>query len=149
MEPFFANYWDRLNEMNQVIIEAIRDLSPEQLNWDPGPDMNSLTVLVTHTAGAQRFWVGDIAGQDPSGRIRDEEFAVEAKTAESLIARMQEATDHSHQVLTELTVADLGQERYSPRYERPFTVAWALLHALEHTSTHAGHIEITRQFLTT
>jgi uncharacterized damage-inducible protein DinB len=145
MDQFFADYWDRLNEMNQAIIEAIRGLPPAGLDWLPGPEMNSLAVLTAHTAGAQRYWIGDIVGQEESGRVRDEEFVVEGETAVSLIGRMQAAGDHSQQVLVRLALTDLPRERLSPRHNRTFTVSWSLLHALEHTSTHTGHIQITRQ----
>ncbi len=40
------------------------------------------------------------------------------------------------------TLADLDQQRDDSRYEdRSFTVAWAL----EHTATHVGHAQITRE----
>ena len=67
----FTNpYYDRLQTLHQGISEAIADLPQEALDWEPAPSMNSVTVLVVHLTGAERYWIGDVAGQDPSGRIR-------------------------------------------------------------------------------
>jgi len=41
--------------------------------------------------------------------------------------------------------SDLEAVRPSPRDGGRFTVAWALLHALEHTAIHLGHIQMVSQ----
>ena len=102
-------------------------------------------ILVTHLAGAERYWIGDVAGEEPSGRLRDTEFrtqGVEVEALESLLAR---TLDHSRGVLKRLTLEDLSSPRISSRDGKSFTVAWCLAHALEHTALHLGHIQITRQ----
>ena len=64
---------------------------------------------------------------------------------DALRARLADASVYAQNTLTRLTLGDLEQERVSPRDGRMFSVAWALLHALEHTAIHLGHIQITRQ----
>jgi hypothetical protein len=39
----------------------------------------------------------------------------------------------------------LETERTHPRHGNQVSVAWALLHALEHAATHVGHIQLTVQ----
>lgn len=146
MEQQFADYYERLVALHTSLGAAISGLSPDALDWTPGPAMNSLAVLIAHTAGAERYWIGDVAGQRPSGRVRAAEFETELTTVERLQTMLDETLAHSRSVLAGLTHADMEEPRLSPMHDgRTFTTAWALAHALEHTALHAGHAEITRQ----
>jgi hypothetical protein len=46
-----------------------------------------------------------------------------------------------------MTLDDLGELRTGSRDSRTYSVAWALLHALEHTAIHLGHAHIGRQLV--
>jgi len=65
--PILEDYLERLQALHESIESAIEGLPQAALDWVPGPDMNSFAVLVTHVAGAERYWIGDVAGRDPSG----------------------------------------------------------------------------------
>lgn len=145
MLTFFADFLDRLEVMHAAIEEALDGLPSEALDWQPGPEMNSIVVLAAHTAGAERYWIGDVAGQEPSGRVRELEFAAKGVETAVLIAKLRASLDHSRTILGLLTLNDLEQERVSPRDGRVFTAGWALLHGLEHTALHTGHIQLTSQ----
>ena len=107
--------------------------------------MNSINVLVTHVAGAERYWIGDLVGQDSSDRVRATEFEVVGLTANALTQRLDEVLAHSEQILAQLSLDELDLMRHSPQNNRDFSVAWCLLHALEHTAVHVGHLQIMRQ----
>jgi hypothetical protein len=107
--------------------------------------MNSIAVLVVHTVGAERYWVGDVVARDPSGRERAAEFRAQGLDTATLKKRLSDALAHTRGVLEGLTLQDLQVIRISPRDGREYTVAWALVHALEHTALHVGHIQIMRQ----
>lgn len=145
MHEFFESYYDRLQTLHRGVSEAIADLPQEALDWEPAPSMNSVTVLVVHLSGAERYWIGDVAGQDPSGRIRSEEFESRGWEAADLQERLDRTLAHSHNVLQHQTVEDLETPRHSSRDGSRYSVAWALNHALEHTAMHLGHIHITRE----
>lgn len=145
MLPILEDYWERLQALHEGIESAIEVLPLAALDWVPGPDMNSLGVLVTHVAGAERYWIGDVAGHDPSGRDRAAEFRTQGADAAALKTRLAETLAHSRAVLEKLTLPDLEARCVSPRDGRRFTVAWSLAHALEHTALHLGHIQLTRQ----
>jgi len=153
MLPVLRDYLERLAMLHEDIKLAIHDLPVGALDWTPGPDMNSINVLVTHLAGSERYWIGEIAGQDPSGRVRDIEFEARGQAAEVLIAQLDHVLMHSQRILDSLTAEDLGAARGTERGAvrshdpdgSPLTVAWALLHALEHTGLHTGQIQMTRQ----
>jgi diamine N-acetyltransferase len=145
MQPFFGNLYDRLHKLHQDIAQVLQGLPQDALDWTPATDMNSLAVLVVHTAGAERYWIGDVAGQRPSKRDREAEFQTVGLDAAALLGRLDEAEACAQEVLETLTLADLEAQRTSPRDGRPYTVGWALAHALEHTGLHLGHMQIGRQ----
>lgn len=145
MEIMLVEIAERLEAMQRAIEGAIEGLPDEALDWQPGPGMNSLGVLVTHTIGAQRFWIGDVAGGDDSGRNREAEFRANGIGAAELIERSRAVLTHSRSVLGGLSPVDLSVVRAVATSGRRVTTTWAILHALEHTALHTGHIEITRQ----
>jgi uncharacterized damage-inducible protein DinB len=145
MLPILEDYWERLQTLHEGIERAIEGLPQAALDWAPRPDMNSLAVLVVHVAGAERYWIGDVAGGDASARDRTAEFRIQRVDEVALKRRLTEVLSHSHAVLEKLTLSDLEAWRVSPRDGRKFSVAWSLAHALEHTGLHLGHIHITRQ----
>ena len=145
MDSLFVDYLNRLEAMHDGVKEAIAGLSPEALAWVPGPEMNSFSVLVTHLAGSERFWIGDMAGQDDSGRVRAEEFAVTGLTEVELVQRLDESFAHSQQVLSNLLLTDLDKFHESPVHSESFRVSWSLMHNLEHVALHVGHMQIMRQ----
>ena len=80
MHPIFAAYWARLNELHEEILHTVDGVPAEALDWSPGADLNSIAVLATHVAGAERFWIGERVGGQPAHRDRDSEFRVRAQT---------------------------------------------------------------------
>ena len=145
MHENFEAIYERLQTLHKEINQAIDGLPQEALDWTPGPDMNSLAVLAVHTAGAERYWIGDVAGQDPSGRVRSAEFEVRGWNEAKLRERLDQTLGHSRGVLSQLNLADLDQMRHSWRDDQRYSVAWALAHALEHTAVHVGHMQIVRE----
>jgi uncharacterized damage-inducible protein DinB len=145
MQPFFEDYLAHLAELHSAIQRAIEGLPSAALDWSPGPELNSLAALIVHLAGAERFWIGDVAMGESSNRNRPAEFQVHSLEASELIGLVAASLDYARGALERLALADLAAPRTSPRDGRAVTVAWALFHALKHTALHLGHIEITRQ----
>lgn len=146
MEQLFTDMLERFEAVYGIIEKAIADLPAEALDWKPGPDMNSIGVILAHTAGAWRYWVGDVAGDLPSGRVRADEFKTFGVDAAEMVARLRAALDTSREVLGQMELSRLDEIRTVGMDNEERTVGWALLHALEHTALHAGHIQLTRQF---
>jgi uncharacterized damage-inducible protein DinB len=145
MENFYRDFLNRLDELHTNIEQSINDLPQEALDWKPGATMNSISVLIVHLTGAERYWIGDVAVGDPSSRDRAAEFRVSGISTQTLQQRLVISSAYAQRVIARLTLEDFEQDCVSPRDGRKFTVAWALLHALEHTAIHLGHIQITRQ----
>lgn len=144
MEPIFADYLERLQGLHKDFIAAFDGLPAEALDWVPGADMNSLCVLVVHTTGATRYWIGVALDEIPE-RDRAAEFRAHGLSADELRARFAIVEDDTRQALERLTLADLTGLRTIPQRTWQVTANWALLHALEHVGLHLGHAQITRQ----
>jgi uncharacterized damage-inducible protein DinB len=145
MLKFFADYIDRLERCHNDILKALEGLSPAALDWVPGPQMNSISVLLFHLTGAERFWIGDIALQDPSNRDREAEFKVVNVGTDALNKRLTDNVEYARTALDKFSLQDLEIVRTVPRDGNEYSVAWALLHALEHSAIHLGQIQLTRQ----
>lgn len=145
MQPFCEDYLKNLQELHSDIQSAVEGLPHTALDWSPGHSLNSLSVLIVHLTGAERYWLGDVVARVPSGRDREAEFQVRDIGIETLTNRLTDGLVYARSLLEMLTLQDLETSRISPRNKREVTVAWALNHALKHTALHAGHIQITRQ----
>ena len=145
MEQFFADYTERLQSLHNDMKGTFAALPQAALDWVPGSDMLSFCVIVVHTTGAERYWVGDVAGQDPSGRNRAAEFKMKGLGAAELIKRLDQSLDFVKAITEKLKLDSLREIRNSSRDGRKITVGWALAHALEHTALHLGHAQISRQ----
>jgi Protein of unknown function (DUF1572) len=145
MLPFFESLSALYHDLHDGIRQAIDKLPQEALDWTPGPEMNSVSVLVTHLTGAERFLIGDVIMHDPSNRDREAEFRVQGINKSNLLKRVNDTELYVDSVLEKLNLADLEGERTHPRRGDQVKVAWALLHTLEHTANHLGHIELTVQ----
>jgi hypothetical protein len=130
------------------VVASISGLSPEALNWRPleGTDehaTNSLAATFAHLTGSQRFWVGEAVGGQDAHRVREAEFRVVAGNAAELLDQLEATFGLVRQVLTTLPPGHLeGEVKVG---QRTRTRRWALLHALEHTALHVGHMQLTRQ----
>ena len=145
MQTFFEEYLNILQTCHADILKALDGLPPAALDWTPGSDTNSISVLVFHLTGAERYQIGDVAAQDPTERDRDAEFKVHEVGTDVLKKRLTDNTEYARTALEKFTIQDLEATRVSARDGREFTVAWALIHALEHSTLHLGQIQLTRQ----
>jgi hypothetical protein len=144
MPIFYDDLIDRFTELHLDIKKVLEGLPAEALDWVPGPDMNSIAVLVTHLTGSERYWIG-VAENKPPERDRDAEFRTKGLSTKELLARVVSVNDFARQVMVSMSMKDLEAVRHSPRNDKAFSVGWCLIHALEHSSLHAGHLQMTRQ----
>jgi hypothetical protein len=121
------------------------DLPDESLDWVPDPAMNSMTVLIVHTCGALRYWVGELLGDEPAHRDRSAEFLARGLSKAELHQTLKTTAAQTQRVLEGLRKRDLKAKQYSTIHKDYFSGAFALAHALGHTALHVGHMEIMRE----
>ncbi len=145
MESFSQITLDRFTVLHKTLIEALEGLPQEALDWSPGPDFNSITRLIVHLTGAERFLFGDLIMGQPTGRDRDLEFQAEGWSAEQLAKRIYLAEETIAQSLGTLALADLEAGRNHPKHNTEVPVGFAVLHALEHSAEHLGEVKLLRR----
>ena len=143
-----GNYRQRIEDLRRQVGELIADLPAEALNWRPiecgGEETtNSLAVLVAHSAGAEHFWMAEVVGGYPPTRDRGAEFATQAGAAAELLRLLDKAGAATREVFSTLGEADLAATREARGWIIP--VRWCLLHVVDHTALHLGHMQITYQ----
>jgi uncharacterized damage-inducible protein DinB len=144
MQPFFEDCLSNLNELHNDIEKALDGLAPVALDWTPKPGMNSIGVMVFHLTGAERYLIGEVIAGQASNRDREAEFKVKGMDAESLVKRLADNREYIAGALAGLSLAELESKRMF-RNQREVTVGWVLGHALKHTATHLGQIQLTRE----
>ena len=142
------NYLQRIQDLRRQVSELITDVPPEALDWRPieGDDehaTNSLAVLAAHIAGSEHFWIAEVVGGYSPTRDRDGEFATQVADASDLLRLLEEAGAETREVLSALSQADLDGTREVEG--RTVPVRWAIVHIIDHTALHLGHMQITYQ----
>ncbi|RIK29416.1 MAG: hypothetical protein DCC55_37985 [Chloroflexi bacterium] len=146
MLPFYAAYYEVLRTLFNEIEQIIDRLPQTALDWSPGADMNSVSVLTTHLVGSTRYWIVDVAGgRGAADRDRASEFSARGKDGAQLKAQIAAMLDQIERTLSQLELDDLVLERAAPLQGRSVNAGWALAHALAHVGTHLGHIQMTQQ----
>ena len=150
MEPIFADVINRLEAMHALYFGAMDGLSIEELDWSPGPEMNSLCVLGVHVTAAERFWVG-VAIDQVTERDRSAEFRASGYEAAALKARFEANITFYRAAFVGESASRFGElvemSLFRDRPPLQCSRGWALLHALDHTAEHLGHAGMTRQLL--
>ncbi|MGH2459384.1 MAG: DinB family protein [Chloroflexota bacterium] len=138
-----------LEELYADLEELVRSLDADCLNWTPPiPETNSMSALVTHTAGSVDSWLSRALGE-PLKRDREAEFRV-TRTADELVATIERSRAETRQRFARLEQSDLAMLRHvrrmSTNREEDVSLAWCIEHALIHAGEHWGQIQLNRQF---
>ncbi|MCE7989347.1 MAG: DinB family protein [Caldilinea sp. CFX5] len=145
-DQFFADYLERLEDLQQRLHQAVGELPAEAMDWSPGPEMNpkmnSVAVLLAHITGVLHEGI-DLALDNPPSRVRAQEFQTQDVLSVEMLRRLDAVIDYARAALPRLGLADLATARKDE--DGMVTCGWALLHALEHAYLHLGHLQITCQ----
>ena len=145
-----------LRSQREAVLEIAKGLSEENWHRTVVPTGWTPAGLVEHLGGAEWHWFqGVVAGKQPElpGDVADDPPAYDPLTvvftsddpSADVIAFYRDQCAQSDAILatTPLSAAPLGKHG---RYEPP-NVRWIVLHMIEETSRHAGHLDIARELL--
>jgi hypothetical protein len=137
-----------LEDLRGQVKKGLEGLDQEGLDWCPIPgkgdlSTNSLGAIATHLAGSETYWMKEIIAGQPIHRDREAEFVAKGAGVSELQARLDGAAQATKAVLSSFPPSRLDEERKFR--DRKVTVRWGILHVIEHTATHLGHIQLTRQ----
>ena len=152
MNAFSAGLERHLSTLVDDIFATIDGVPDDQFNiWKPaaatedGHEINTFSAILIHVVSAGEFMTLHAVGGVPSNRVREGEFEATGILPE-IRERYERWLNGMQTLLEGLSDEDLGRQTTEPRYqERDWTVADVLLHALDHTALHVGHLQVQRQ----
>ena len=136
-------------DMNRAtVIYKATGLSDEDAARRLVPSLTTVSGLIRHLADVERSWFrDDLAGEADvptrwSDDDRDGEFRVTADDNHAdIIADYEEACAESRRVAASFELDARG------RNNAEVTLRWILVHMIEETARHCGHIDILREML--
>lgn len=143
MNLIVSTFAERFKQVHQVLRDEVAGLTPEQLDYVPAPEANSITVLVTHVVGSEAMIWSTLAGQQLP-RDRAAEFATVGKTADELIARL-DAADRLIDELAPSLGPDVLEKEWPRRGYPTQTGALLLINNYGHAREHVAHLQLTKQ----
>ncbi len=148
MTEEIKGYVTAMGEILDQMKGLLEGIPQEALDWRPVQGegelaTNSLAAMATHIAGSGTYLIKEVIGRQPVHRDREAEFAARGADPAALKARLDGAAKAVEQVLAPLTAAQMEEDR---KYrDRTAKVRWIILHVIEHTALHLGHMQLTRQ----
>jgi uncharacterized damage-inducible protein DinB len=148
MIPEVAQYLERIEDLRGQVGDLIKDLSAAALNWRPvegesGHGTNSLAVLAAHVVGAEGFWIHEVIGAHPATRERQQELVTRIDDPKELLAKFTLTGEATREILSSLQASHLEEPRKVR--SKVVSVRWAVLHVIDHTALHLGHMQLTYQ----
>jgi len=142
-EMAMARNW--LGYLRECAVFKLADLDDAQLRWRPAPSANSLGIIVVHLGYAERLWVRAIyAGEPMDMGWRSHMFELpDGWTHDDIVGFYRTETAAADAVLD----AARSFDEPSAADFRPTTLRWVMVHLIEETARHLGHMDITRELL--
>ncbi|GAA0996336.1 DinB family protein [Acrocarpospora macrocephala] len=138
-----------LDRHRAAIDWKISGLDDEGLRRRMTPSGTSLLGLVKHLAAVEYGWFSQTFGReteplpfvddDPEADLRVEP----GESTAEILAFYARARAASDRVIDELDVEDLGKAWSG----QTVSLRWVLIHMIEETARHAGHIDIVRELI--
>jgi uncharacterized damage-inducible protein DinB len=138
-----------LERHRDVVLWKLEGLDDEQLRRQLVPSGNSLLGLVKHLASVEYSWFCQTFGRETEPLPFDEEdenadlrVQLHEKTAD-ILAFYGRARAAANRVIDELDMDDIGRAWFG----EAVSLRWVLIHMLEETARHAGHMDILRELI--
>jgi uncharacterized damage-inducible protein DinB len=153
-----------LQYQRDAVLKVVEGLPEEAWQTPVVPSGWTVAGMLWHLGGVEHHWLQHVttgvmeerpadeeAGDEEEGEYDPEAaFVCDAPSAE-LIANYRDECRRSDEVLavTPLSAAPRGLEFHpDPEYTEQITnVRWIVLHVIEETAVHSGHLEIARELL--
>jgi len=145
-----------------AVLKTVEGLPEEAWQTPAVPSGWTVAGMLLHLCGVERHWLQDVTTGAQEPRSDDEEEGEEGEydphaafscdwPSADIIANYRAECGRSDAVLavTPLSAPPRGLDFHpDPEYTAQITsVRWIVLHAIEETATHSGHLEIGRELL--
>jgi uncharacterized damage-inducible protein DinB len=142
-------------EYQRASVRAIVEGLSEDLWHRPVvPSGWTVAGMIDHLGNAERHWFAGVIA-DTDGDLPWDEglppyhpemaFTVDRPSAD-ILGYYRDMTDRADEILAGVALSDLARGRHGGE-ERPHTVSEVVLHVIEETAAHTGHLEMARELL--
>lgn len=135
-----------LDRHRDVVVWKLQGLDEEQARRPMTPTGTSLLGIVRHLAAVEYGWFRETFGRDvePLWFAPEDDFHVgDDDTVARVTAFYGRARAAADEVISELDLDEFGTSWSGERV----TLRWVLVHMLEETARHAGHLDILRELV--
>jgi uncharacterized damage-inducible protein DinB len=138
-----------LDRHRDVVLWKLEGLDDEQLRRSMTPSGTNLLGLVKHLGVVEYGWFCETFGRETEPLPFDEndpdaDLRVEpGETTADIVAFYGRSRVAADRVIDELEVDDLGTAWFGD----PVSMRWVLVHMIEETARHAGHMDILRELI--
>ncbi len=140
-----------LDYYRETILVKLDGLDREQLTRRLVPTRTTLLSVLKHLVDVERWWFVIVFSGEPldpnvpAGEDEDAEFLItDDDTAEGLVAAYRGAYARSNDIVR--AAGSLDETGPGPkRADR--SLRWILVHMIEETARHAGHMDILRELI--
>jgi hypothetical protein len=149
---------DLLRGQREAVLAVVAGLDEADWHRSVVPTGWTPAGLVEHLGGAEWHWFqGVVAGKQPElpGDLAEDQqpydpltvvFTTDEPSTE-VLAFYREQCAQSEAVLATTPLSALPLGKHGPRGFEPPSVRWVVLHMIEETARHAGHLDIARELL--
>ena len=120
------------------LIDAVRPLTVEQLDWIPENGKNSIGDLLRHISATEHWWFGEVVLR--SGSYRDVTREMAPDIASIIKTLDYSFREYTLEVLESHNVSDFERKYQIPGEEGQVTLLWVCQHVFEHECRHRGQI---------
>ena len=138
-----------LQRHRDAVVWKLEGLDDEQLRRPMTPSGTTLLGLVKHLGSVEYGWFVETFGREVEplwfDPYQDEDMrADQGETTEQIVSFYARARAAADRAITELSLDDLG----SPSWRNhPVSLRWVLVHMIEETARHAGHMDVVRELI--
>jgi uncharacterized damage-inducible protein DinB len=138
-----------LRRHREAVLWKLDRLDDEQLRRPMTPSGTNLLGLVKHLGAVEYGWFCETFGRATEPLPfdeRDENADLRVNPGEStedVLAFYRRARAAADEVITELDLDALGTAWHGPAV----SLRWVLVHMIEETARHAGHLDIVRELI--
>ncbi|GAA4596495.1 DinB family protein [Planotetraspora phitsanulokensis] len=138
-----------LDRHRDVVVWKLRGLDDEQLRRPMTPSGTTLLGLVKHLASVEYGWFCETFGRETEPFPADEDdpdvdmHVLPYETTEQILAFYERARAAADKVVEEVDVDTVGTAWHGATV----SMRWVLIHMIEETARHAGHMDILRELI--
>lgn len=164
-----GTYFTQMEDQTKRLLDAIADITPEELEWQPAPRMNTIGMLLAHLAGTEVGWamrgfqgyqasnldefikrIEDLGFPDDGNGFQHGDGPPEYQKGRDLaffVERMNRARAYWREAASKITCEQMNTEIRELVWDgtyRIYTPRWVMHHIHLHGPHHGGQIMLLR-----